>query len=333
MTDQPSPFAEPHGQTAQVFAAADFRVSSGVNRGEGPERPDLLEPGDIYELRDGALPLRMRLVQKGDGAEVAEGSGIGQPSDRLDLLAALVFLASHGERVEMLLLGHSSGSYLLPLSPLAKRTGYTLVGIDETPRGVRLTDLICVSLARGTLITLPTGLQQPIEMLRPGDRVLTRDHGSQPIAWIGQATLRAIGAFAPVVIGAGTLGNARDLIVSQHHRIFLYQRSRHAGLRTAEVLVQAKHLVDGDQVFLREGGVVEYFSLAFDRHEIIYAEGIPCESLLVSDATVARLPPDLAQAVRDRFPALRQDQHFGTEAGREALEGLGPGKVFQRPSR
>ena len=55
--------------------------------------------------------------------------------------------------------------------------------------------------------------------------------------------------------------------------------------------------------------------------------------LMLTADDVARLPPDLAQAVRDRFPALRQDQHFGTEAGREALEGLGPGKVFQRPSR
>lgn len=322
MTDRTSPSIDPHGQTAQVFAADDFRVVSGVNRGEGPERADLLEPGDIYELRDGGAPLRMRLVQTGDGARVAEGSGIGQSGDRLDLLAALVFLAAHGERVEVLLLGHASGAYLLPLSPLARRTGYTLVGIDETPKDAKLTDLICVSLSRGTLITLPSGLQQPIEALRPGDRVLTRDHGPQPIAWIGQAALRAVGAFAPVVIGAGVLGNARDLIVSQHHRIFLYQRARRSGIRTAEVLVQAKHLIDGEQIFLREGGMVEYFSLAFDRHEIIYAEGIPCESLLVSEATVARLPPDLAQAVRDRFPGLRQDQHFGTEAGREVLDSL-----------
>lgn len=322
MTDESTPFTDPRGQAVQVFAAEDFRVLSGVNRGEGPERPDLLEPGDVYELRNGARALRMRLVQKGDGAEVSEGSEVGEPADRLDLLAALVFLAAHGERVEMLLLGHSSGTYLLPMSPLARRTGYTLVGIDETPRGVRLTDLICVSFARGTLITLPSGLQRPIEELQAGDRVLTRDHGPQPVAWIGRAALRAIGSFAPVVIGAGTLGNARDLIVSQHHRIFLYQPQRHAGLRTSEVLVQAKHLVDGEQVFQREGGVVEYFSLAFERHEIIYAEGIPCESLLVSEATVARLPPDMAEALRERFPGLRQDQHFGTEAGREALDGL-----------
>jgi hypothetical protein len=72
---------------------------------------------------------------------------------------------------------------------------------------------------------------------------------------------------------------------------------------------------------------VDWFSLVFDRHEIIYAEGIPCESLQVSEATVARLPPDLAEEIHARFPGLRQSQHFGTEAGREALDDLrGPGQ-------
>jgi len=123
------------------------------------------------------------------------------------------------------------------------------------------------------------------------------------------------------VIQAGLLGNSGDLIVSQHHRMFLYQRRRGA-LPTAEILVQAKHLVDGERVFIREGAVVEYFSLVFDRHEIIYAEGVPAESLMVNEATVTRLPPEFADEIRARFPGLKQSQHFGTEAGREALDVL-----------
>jgi hypothetical protein len=180
------------------------------------------------------------------------------------------------------------------------------------------------------MITLADGRQSPIEALQPGDRVLTRDHGPQPVRWLGTATLRAIGAFAPIIITAGTLGNAGDLIVSPHHRIFLYQRQRKAGLNTSELLVQAKHLVDDERVFQREGGFVDYFSIVFDHHEIIYAEGVPAESLMVNDATLSRLPADLAKDVKARFPGLAQVQHFGTEASRQLLDRMGRDSLIQR---
>ena len=212
---------------------------------------------------------------------------------------------------------------MLPLSPLDAKSEYTLVAIEPAPEAVLLADLLCVSFARGTMITLGDGRQHAIEALKSGDMVLTRDRGRQPVRWVGRATLRAVGAFAPVVIGKGTLGNAGDLVVSQHHRIFLYQRQRLPGLETSELLVQAKHLVDGDAVWRREGGFVDYFSLVFDHHEIIYAEGIPVESLMVNEATVTRLPPALAAEVQARFPGLNQVQHFGTEAGRQFLEAMG----------
>ena len=169
-----------------------------------------------------------------------------------------------------------------------------------------------------------------MQTLADGDRVLTRDHGAQEIRWVGKATLRAKGAFAPVVIAAGTLGNQSDLIVSPHHRIFIYQRGPKRLGGTAELLVQAKHLVDGERVTRREGGFVDYHSLVFDRHEIIYAEGIPAESLLVTEATVSLLPPDLSREVRARFPGLSQTQHFGTEAGREILDDAAREALFGR---
>ncbi len=164
----------------------------------------------------------------------------------------------------------------------------------------------------------------------PGDRVLTRDHGPQPVRFIGRATLRAQGSFAPVVITAGTLGNSGDLIVSQHHRMFLYQRNRSKLVKTAELLVQAKHLVDGDRVFLRDGGFVDYLSLVFDRHEIVYAEGIPAESLMVNDATLSVLPAELADEVKARFPGLSHNQHFGTEAGRIVLDEIGATALYKK---
>ena len=211
----------------------------------------------------------------------------------------------------------------LPLSPVGPGVDYTLLSVEAAPEGLHLADMLCLSFARGTMITLGTGKQCAIEALQPGTQVLTRDHGRQPVRWIGHTRLRAVGSFAPVVIVAGTIGNAGDLIVSQHHRVFLYQRRRSPGLATAELLVQARDLVDGTTVYLREGGFVDYFSLVFDRHEIIYAEGVPSESLMVNDATVNRLPPEVAAEVKARFPGLAHVPHFGTEASREFLAELG----------
>ena len=313
------------GHACQVLQADAIYVSHGVNMGDGLGGPDQVYPGDVYALDPAENPQRLCVTQPQNGDHrVAPGGQIGTPGDKLLFEARYAMMTANGDRVEILLISLPDGSrYALPLSPMAAGVDYSLLKIEDAPEQLTLSDFLCISFARGTVITLTTGQQRAIEQLRPGDKVLTRDHGSQPIRWIGSTTLRAVGAFAPVVISAGSMGNTGDLIVSQHHRMFLYQRSRKAGLPTSELFVQAKHLVDGSRIFLREGGFVDYFSLVFDRHEIIYAEGVPAESLMVNDATVNRLPPALAAEVKARFPGLSQIQHFGTEAGRQSLGALG----------
>lgn len=344
----------PH-HSSQVFRADDVVVSAGVNLGDTLETLDELCPGDIYQLLPGAEALGIVMTRDKagggaacdaasgpdrDGVAIGAGSPLGEPGDVIRLCARLTLLGSDGDRVELLALEHEptdrphdAMTYVLPLSPLGEGIEYTLVKVEDSPEAVRLSDIVCVSLARGTRIALADGRQIAIERLSPGDRVLTRDHGPQPVRWIGRATLRAVGAFAPVVISAGAMGNEGDLIVSQHHRIFIYQRRRSELVNTSELLVQAKHLVDGARIFLREGGYVDYFSLVFDRHEIIYAEGIPAESLLVNEATLAHLPEELADEVRGRFPQLRQNQHFGTEAGRRLLDVIGREALIGRHGR
>jgi hypothetical protein len=319
------------GHACHVFLAEDVFVAAGVNLDDGLAPPDAVNLGDIYQLGAQAAPRRLVLANGPSDQDqtIAAGSHVGAPGDVVRLVARYTMMSFDAVRIEVLLLSHATGLFALPLSPMERRTEYTLVEIDTAPVATRLSDLLCVAFARGTLITLPTGLQTPIERLHPGDRVLTRDHGAQPLRWIGRVTLRAIGPFAPVVVSQGTLGNSRDLIVSPHHRLFLYHRARQPELPTAEVLVQAKHLVDDGPIFVREGGVVDYFSLVFDRHEIIYAEGIPAESLMVTEATVARLPDELAEPLLARFPGLRHDPHFGTEAGRGTLDAVGRETLLQ----
>ena len=327
----PASPSELPGHACQVFLNESIYVIHGVNSGDSLSGPDEVCQGDIYALEDGAVAHRLMLEHGAGGQRVAQGSQIGEPGEILTLEARYTMMATDGDRIEVMLMRLATGAALaLPLSPMTSSADYTLVAVDAAPQETRLADLLCVSFARGTMITLADGQQRAIEDLQPGDRVLTRDHGPQPVRWLGKATLRAVGAFAPVVITSGTLGNMGDLIVSPHHRVFLYQRQRKAGLQTSELLVQARYLVDHETVFQREGGFVDYFSLVFDRHEIIYAEGVPAESLMVNDATLHRLPSELADDVKKRFPGLAQAQHFGTEASREFLDELGRAALFPR---
>lgn len=332
MPDQTEPLP---AHTVHAFEVDALRVTAGANLGDAIAGGDRCEPGDVYRLVADAEALELLLHPDGTNPRrhvIAEGSAIGAPGDRVEASSLLTLMAPDGDRVEVLIIRHapSGRDYALPLSPIARQTDYTLVAASEDIGTVRVADVICVSFAAGTLITLPGGSQRAIETLCPGDTVLTRDRGGQQVRWIGKATMRAMGGFAPVVITAGTLGNLSDLVVSPHHRIFIYQRGRQRLGGTAELLVQARHLVDGDRVVRRECGFVDYYSLVFDRHEIIYAEGVPAESLMVSEAVVSRLPAELADEIAVRFPGLRQSQHFGTEAGREMLDDAAREKLLRR---
>ena len=50
---------------------------------------------------------------------------------------------------------------------------------------------------------------------------------------------------------------------------------------------------------------------------------------MVNDATVSRLPPEIAADVQAKFPGLAQVQHFGTEASRQVLNQLDPDALYK----
>jgi hypothetical protein len=293
-----------------VFAAEAITVTQGTNRGDALSVAEDLQPDDVYELSEAARPARLAVAPgAGTAFTVAAGSALGRPGAALHLDCRLTLMGADGRTTEGLVFveldaeGCIAAVYLHPLAELAARAGYTLVGIDRAGAGRRLAELGCVSFARGTRITAASGAQVPIEDLRPGDRVLTRDDGAQPVRWIGQTTVRAVGAFAPIVVGAGALNNAADLVVSPDHRLFVWQREDALGAGRSEVLVRARHLVNGTSVRVRAGGFLDYFQLLFDRHQIIYAEGIAAESLLIDARTRPILPETLAPRLAAHRPA------------------------------
>lgn len=287
-------------QSVEVIQGMDFAVVNGANLGDALSFADELDLDDVYELHHRAHNHRLSLIMEGASRfSVAPDSPLGRPGATVHLDCAVTLMAASGMTAQMLVLvetdaaGHVADIYGLPLARLAPRTGYALVGIDRADAAQTFAQLACVSFTRGTCITLASGAQCPIEALTPGDRVLTRDDGPQPVRWVGQTTTRAVGAFAPVLIRAGALNNDSDLRVSPDHRLFVYQRSDALGAGRSEVLVRARHLVNGASVVQEPGGFVDYFQLLFDAHQIIYAEGIAAETLLLDPRSRAALPGDL----------------------------------------
>ncbi|MFX0540202.1 Hint domain-containing protein [Roseovarius sp. S4756] len=296
-------------QILPVFRARDISVVNGANLGDGMSFADELDLDDVYELSLRAQSVRLSVQPTRAGVmAIAKGSALGTPGHRVHLDAALTMMTANGITTELLILvevdscGDVEAVYVLPLAPLTPRTEFTLVGIDRASAQTRFAEVACVFFSRGTHVTLASGAQTPIEDLRPGDMILTRDDGPRPLRWIGAATARAVGDFAPVRIRAGALNNAGDLLVSPESRLFIYQRSDALGAGRHEVLVRARHLVNGSSIVQERGGFVDYFQLLFDEHQIIYVEGIAAETMLVDPRTRTVLPADLSEALSHPEP-------------------------------
>lgn len=327
-------------QSCKVYAAQDFTVILGANMGDAAAADETACPGDIYMLGHDAEEARLihggvaHLTDGGSDARqvVTTGSAVGSPGDPVNVMGRLTLMAENGSLLEVIVLNCGGQRYIRALGPLLHRREYTLIETQCDIHDAELADIACVSFTRGTRITMANGLQSRVEELQRGDRVLTRDHGAQEIRWIGRQTVRAHGAFAPIVITQGAMNNSGDLILSPDHRLFIYQRRDELGVGRAEVLIKAKYLVNDDTIYQREGGFVEYFHILFDKHEIIFAEGIQAESLLVSGHTMAALPQDMASEVAARFPRRAKQQRMGAEADRSLMKGRDPAEVLRRAS-
>ncbi|WP_373356978.1 Hint domain-containing protein [Pseudoroseicyclus sp. CXY001] len=303
-------------ETLPVYRAEEFTVSHGVAEGDPVSFADELVIDDSYMLARAATRGELKLDRTEAAFRVAPGSALGGAGRTVHLDSCLTLMGSGGDTLEALILvevedGAAEGIYLLPLAPLSPEAEYRLVGIDRHAATRRFAEVACVAFARGTLMTMATGEQRPIEALKPGDRLLTRDDGARPLLWIGQRTLRARGDFAPVLIRKGALNNENDLVLSPDNRVFVWQRQDAIGAGRSELLVKARHLVNGETVVRVEGGFVDYFQLLFEQHQIIFAEGIAAESLLVDTRTREALPEEVREELMQGAPGHGARRHLG----------------------
>lgn len=136
----------------------------------------------------------------------------------------------------------------------------------------------------GTLVTTRSG-KRPVETLQPGDMLLTRDRGFQPVVWRGMrraALTDAPREAAPVLIRAGAFGPGqpeRDMVVSPGHRVLSTDPDLLRSLGEPEALVEARALTGCPGIERPGFGAVGYVHLLMEKHEVILAENTWTESL------------------------------------------------------
>ncbi len=198
-----------------------------------------------------------------------------------------------------------------------------LSGSFSMPDGTVVTfseieNIICFT--PGTLILTEQG-ERPVESLRPGARVITRDHGVQTLRWIGASRVPGTGRFAPIRVGRHLLAGARrSLLVSPQHRFVFggYETALHFG--EDEVLAAATHLADGEHAIRLPCPQISYIHLLFDAHEVIFAEGAATESFHAADIGLAAIGGAAREALFEAMPHLRSDSGAHGPAARTCLK-------------
>ncbi len=189
---------------------------------------------------------------------------------------------------------------------------FTEVG-DNDSLGAVLNDVsLLVCFCAGAVIETPDG-PVAVENLAVGDLVLTKDHGAQPIRWIGR---RKVGgqdladdpALRPDLIREAAFGpGAPDSAVRVSPQHWVLVASAHAELTfgASELLVPAKAGVNGVSVVMdaREEPV-EYIHLLFDQHEIIWANGLPTESFYPADLSLKGVDAAAGAEIMKLFPDI-----------------------------
>ncbi|TRD15522.1 Hint domain-containing protein [Palleronia caenipelagi] len=169
-----------------------------------------------------------------------------------------------------------------------------------------------VCFTRGTLIRTFDG-DRPIEELVPGDRVLTLDFGYQPLKWIGgrvlsRQMLDQHPRLTPIRIRAGALGPGlpqADLLVSPQHRILVRSAIALRMFGTAEVLIPANKLLVLPGIDIAEDASgVEYIHMLFDRHQVVFSNGAPSESLFTGPQALKAVSPEARAEIQAIFPEI-----------------------------
>jgi hypothetical protein len=134
---------------------------------------------------------------------------------------------------------------------------------------------------KGTLIDTPDG-QKKVEDLSIGDLVTTIGGAARPVQFISAYSYRKadpsrdwVEDVKPVVVRKSAISDNvpnRDLYMTRAHALYL-----------DGMLIPVCNLINGSTIVVDDAedlSELEYFHVKFESHDVVYAEGAACESLL-----------------------------------------------------
>jgi hypothetical protein len=266
----------------------------------GGDGNDVLIGGDGADTLQGQNDRDTFYAGMGDGVDGGEG---GDDYDVLDLTAW----------------GHPATNIIYDVNNPENGTVEFLDGNGAVIGTMTFSNIesLVACFTPGALVLTDQG-EVPVEDLQPGDLVLTRDNGYQPIRWTGRrdlshAELIVEPRFNPVCIAQGALGAGlpvRDMRVSPQHRMLITGPRAELLFGENEVLVAAKHLVGLPGIEQRLSRGVSYIHVLFDQHEIVRADGAWSESFQPGDLTMDGMQAEQRAEIEALFPELRQGDCF-----------------------
>ncbi len=147
-------------------------------------------------------------------------------------------------------------------------------GLIQADVAVALAEAAC--FVAGTRIRTPRGLC-PIERLAIGDTVLTATGRTAPVRWIGHRSVDVARhprpeTVTPLCIRAGAFAPGqpeRDLLLSPDHAVFADGE-----------LIPVRYLANGATIAPQPRRHVAYYHVELDRHDVLLADDLACESYL-----------------------------------------------------
>ena len=244
---------------------------------------------DQYTNKIDALTVARVMVESG-GTLVASTTGTADLDGQWQ--TGTVALNPGTYTVTMQEFAQSDTTFTTPLSPISQPLVLTETGNPCFVTGTR------IRTAHG---------ETPVEDIAVGDRVHSMLHdGLAMVIWAGRREVDCArhprpAQVWPVRIRGGAFGGGqphRDLYLSPDHAIYVN-----------EVLIPVKYLINGSTISQVARRRVTYHHLELAEHDVLFAEGLPVESFLKTNAssnyanrpTPVRLHPDFSTRTWEAF--------------------------------
>lgn len=316
-----------------LSVGATWRWTGAAVRVDGPQGVLLLEGAEgATDIRKRAARMVRRLV----GVAVAGNAAPPSAEEPAEDLAEQGFIVTDGHQsfTVTIIPVPDTGARLLmvvgDLPPVDQDLWVVRAAIDRTHSGAGARTaggVICFT--PDTRLMTPDGVRA-IQSLRPGDLILTRDNGPQPVLWSGHrrmsgARLYAMPHLRPIRFRAGALGTDRpdaDLLVSPQHRMLVKGASALALFNTPEVLVAAEDLVNDGSIMVDQAmREVTYVHILLEQHNIVWANGLETESFHPSNTALDTIDPVQREGLLAILPGVAQNPHGYGDYARRNLSG------------